>query len=305
MATYVSDTFTDTAATALASHTGETGATWAAVTGRAIAVVISDANRLRVNTAGQNNLFYASGTPAGAEVTVEVDFNIKTIVTGDFVGPAARMATGAETGYLAQYTATSTAWQLYRFSAGVFTQLGSNASMTLTPGQTYHVVLECLNATKTLYVDGVQILQSADNTVTASGKAGCRFVNTTAGTNTTSIHLDNFLAYDGVLAVPVNSVAPVASGTGTIGQTLSVTTGTWSNFPTSYAYQWKRDGSNIASATSSTYLLVSADGGTTVTCAVTATNQGGAGSAATSNGIAVAAAASGGGQTNRLLMGVG
>lgn len=41
------------------------------------------------------------------------------------------------------------------------------------------------------------------------------------------------------------------------------------------AYQWKRDGTNIAGATSATYTLVLADSGTKTTCAVTATNAGG------------------------------
>lgn len=74
-------------------------------------------------------------------------------------------------------------------------------------------------------------------------------------------------------SAPVNTVAPAATGTGTIGQTLSCTTGTWTGTATiTFAYQWKRDGISIASATSSTYTLVSADLGTSITCTVTATN---------------------------------
>ena len=69
---------------------------------------------------------------------------------------------------------------------------------------------------------------------------------------------------------PVNTVAPVISGTAVVGQTLSSTTGTWTGAPTpTYAYQWKRNGSNIASATSSTYTLVQADATFAITCAVT------------------------------------
>lgn len=71
---------------------------------------------------------------------------------------------------------------------------------------------------------------------------------------------------------PVNTVAPVASGTPDVGQTLSCTTGTWDNSPTSYSYQWRRDAVNIAGATSNTYTLVEADAETDVDCVVTATN---------------------------------
>lgn len=93
------------------------------------------------------------------------------------------------------------------------------------------------------------------------------------------------LLFGGVL--PVNTVAPVISGSGVVGQTLSCTTGTWTgSLPITYTYQWKRNGSNIVGATSSTYVLVSADANTNITCTVTATNAKGF-ATATSNTIAV------------------
>ena len=90
-------------------------------------------------------------------------------------------------------------------------------------------------------------------------------------------------------SAPVNTVAPVASGSLTVGSTLSCTTGTWSNSPTGYAYQWLRNGANISGATSSTYLTVTADGGTSVSCQVTASN--GLSASTTSNALSIAAAA--------------
>ncbi len=71
--------------------------------------------------------------------------------------------------------------------------------------------------------------------------------------------------------LPSNSVAPALSGTAQEGQTLTCSTGTWSGSPT-YTYQWKRNGSNITSATNSTYTLVTADVGQSIKCTVTATN---------------------------------
>lgn len=76
--------------------------------------------------------------------------------------------------------------------------------------------------------------------------------------------------------VPVNLTAPVASGGDPfVGNTLSVTDGTWTNAPTGFAYQWTRDGSPIGSATASTYLLVTADEGALIRCEVTASNSAG------------------------------
>ena len=77
---------------------------------------------------------------------------------------------------------------------------------------------------------------------------------------------------------PVNTVAPVISGTPFVGQTLSCSTGTWTGSPT-YSYQWRNNGSNIIGAINSTYFLVSGDNGDTIDCVVTATNGAGSSSA--------------------------
>lgn len=81
---------------------------------------------------------------------------------------------------------------------------------------------------------------------------------------------------------PVNTVAPAVTGTATVGQTLSCSTGTWTDGTPAFTYQWQRDVGgdlnfvNIASATSSTYVLVDADDGNKVRCRVTDTDEIGA-----------------------------
>jgi len=93
---------------------------------------------------------------------------------------------------------------------------------------------------------------------------------------------------------PVNAALPVISGTAAVAQTLSCSTGTWSNSPASFAYGWQRDGQAIAGANASSYVVVAADAGHQLTCTVTATNTGGS-AAATSAAVAVAASSGGGG----------
>lgn len=90
---------------------------------------------------------------------------------------------------------------------------------------------------------------------------------------------------------PANTAVPVITGTAKVGYTLSASTGTWNNFPTSYAYQWKRGGVNISGATSSTYTLAVADEGAVITVTVTATNATGSNSATSAGTSAVSAAA--------------
>jgi hypothetical protein len=92
----------------------------------------------------------------------------------------------------------------------------------------------------------------------------------------------------------VDLTPPAVSGTAQQGQTLSASTGSWLNSPTSYAYQWQDcDGSgancsNISGATQSTYTLAVADIGHTMRAVVTATNSAGSGSATSSATNAVA-----------------
>ena len=86
---------------------------------------------------------------------------------------------------------------------------------------------------------------------------------------------------------PVNTVAPAVTGTGTVGQNLTTTNGTWTGSPTSFQYQWYRGGSPIAGAVNAVYALVGADSGNSVSCRVTAVNAAGE-TSANSNAIAVA-----------------
>lgn len=77
--------------------------------------------------------------------------------------------------------------------------------------------------------------------------------------------------------VPANTVLPVISGTLNVGDTLSVTTGTWTGNPApAYTYQWRVNGSNVLGATANSYVLLIGDTGFNVDCRVTATNIEGA-----------------------------
>ena len=92
---------------------------------------------------------------------------------------------------------------------------------------------------------------------------------------------------------PVNTTAPVLTGTAEQGDTIKVGNGSWSN-STAFSYAWA-DCSNttcspIAGATSSSYTLSAADVGSTIICVVTATGPGGS-TSANSNKSAVVAAA--------------
>jgi hypothetical protein len=88
---------------------------------------------------------------------------------------------------------------------------------------------------------------------------------------------------------PSNTALPTITGTAQDGQTLTATPGDWNGTqPMTYAYQWNRcdtsgaSCSPISGATSTTYVVTSADVGSTLRVKVTATNSAGFGTA-TSN----------------------
>lgn len=85
---------------------------------------------------------------------------------------------------------------------------------------------------------------------------------------------------------PQQSSPGSITGTIQVGQTLTCDPGTWTGSPT-FAYQWLRNGAEIAGAKASTYALQEADEGTAVQCQVLATNAGGATAAIEGSGPGV------------------
>ena len=87
--------------------------------------------------------------------------------------------------------------------------------------------------------------------------------------------------FPALLRAPQNTAAPAISGGGQVGQQLSCSQGSWASdltgaqlyrAPRTFAYQWKKDGGDIAGATHSTYTPIA---GGDYTCRVTATNRAG------------------------------
>jgi large repetitive protein len=85
-------------------------------------------------------------------------------------------------------------------------------------------------------------------------------------------------------AIPVNTVLPAISGTASVGNNLSTTTGTWTDAdgdtPT-FSYQWKRGGTNVGT-NSNSYALTAADAHANITVVVTANDGNGGTPSATS-----------------------
>lgn len=68
--------------------------------------------------------------------------------------------------------------------------------------------------------------------------------------------------------------APTIGGSTKVGNTLSAKVKTWSPKATGKAWQWRRNGTDIAGATKSTYKLTAADLGRTITVVLTGSKSG-------------------------------
>lgn len=88
--------------------------------------------------------------------------------------------------------------------------------------------------------------------------------------------------------VPFPTVGkPVISGVAKAGSVLRVTTGGWDPTPTTFTYQWLRNGVPIKGATGATYTVRESDRGTSLRVTVTGSREGYIDRAVTSNGVTV------------------
>ena len=88
------------------------------------------------------------------------------------------------------------------------------------------------------------------------------------------------------LVAPVNTSAP-GVGAARVGRAVTCAPGSWSGAPTSFAYQWLRNGIAIGGANRPSYAPALGDTGARLACAVVAANAAGAGATATSAAVTV------------------
>lgn len=168
---FVNDTFTGADGTILQSRAGETGATWTKhpLGDANDATLVSNALKVPAS----NSMYYTSGTPATAEYDVEALIIVLSNNAGSGHGICGRMDTAASTFYMARVNMSNGNVELYKRITGTFTLLGQWAYVAAT-GVNPVVKLQLRDAAKKVFVDGVERISSADNTITGAGRAGFR-----------------------------------------------------------------------------------------------------------------------------------
>lgn len=106
--------------------------------------------------------------------------------------------------------------------------------------------------------------------------------------NTSNMVIDN-IKVELYALIPQKLAAPVMTGTGLVGTTLSLDNGAWAALPASltYTYQWYADGVLIPGETAASYVVQVGQLGKTITGKVTATNSEGSTQSNASNGVVV------------------
>ena len=187
MGNFVEDTFSgESSVVDLTEHTGETGASWAVVSGYASPRVDNAASNIESHATLMSGA-YASGVPASAEYDIQANLGA---ATNEYPGVIGRVSTSAVTFYHVRKSATD-AWDLYKFVSGSVTLLASWQG-------TYRdnaVKLELRDAAKKVYIDGTERISSSDNVITDTGRAGVRFYS--GGSNS---RIDNFVATDATIS---------------------------------------------------------------------------------------------------------
>ncbi len=204
MATFTSDDFTGAEFTSLSSHTPSGGGSWTLHPSYSNPLQISNANRAKNAAGSGSGAAYHSGTPATAEHDITGDFTYFSGGGTEDIGICGRMSTTANTMYMWRYVGNG--WQLFKFVAGSATLLGS-WSQSVSAGSTQAGKLEIRGAAKKGFVEGVERVSSSDNAITAAGRAGIRAF--AGATNTSSTHIDNFVAADPVGGSGITGTATI------------------------------------------------------------------------------------------------
>ena len=91
-----------------------------------------------------------------------------------------------------------------------------------------------------------------------------------------------------VVTAPItNNTPPLITGTPTVGQTLSLSSGSWNYGDLTYTYQWYANGAAIRGANQATYVIPASMSGKTITGRVTASRPGNDAVTATSSNSVV------------------
>lgn len=219
MGTFVQDSFTDSDTTNLSSHTGETGATWAKLTGYSGNLYINGNVLENEDGSDAEAVYYASGSPAGTDYDVEAKYTWVTSQLCDW-RICGRIDTSNGNYYSFYYRRGSNTYRLTKRVSGTTTTLASASGSSPSSG-TWLTLRLNLNGDALEGFEGASsVLSTTDSSITAAGKVGVAATST--GISGPRIKWDDFSATEAdgdVSLTPADAGHGHSAGNVTLGQT--------------------------------------------------------------------------------------
>ena len=231
-----------------------------------------------------------SGANSATYVASESDvgYFLKVVVTALNSGGTSTGNTSAATSSVLDIAPVNTSAPIINGTMQVNETLSASRGTWASSPTSYAYQWKRANSASGMYsnIDGEN---SSSYTVTADDLGKFFRVAVTA-TNNIGASIPMVSASRGPIidVIAVNLTLPTVSGTAKNAETLTATTGTWENRPTSYAYQWKRATTAtgtyaaISGETDRTYVLTDSDVDKYIKVSVTAINSGGSSAIVTS-----------------------
>jgi uncharacterized repeat protein (TIGR02543 family) len=166
----------------------------------------------------------------------------------------------------------------YVYAETLSAALSGSGTVTSSDGQ-----ISCPGGCSATYIPGAQVTLNA---APASGWVFAGWSGACSGTGPCQVTMTQAQTVKATFAAqrgapggpPVNTTAPTITGSGQVGATLTCSPGQWMGNPTTYGYEWERNGTAIPGPATNTYATTSADQSSTLQCLVTAANAQGSGS---------------------------
>jgi len=186
--TFVSDTFTVAANTMLEAHTPDTGGAWTRYIGGSGVILNGAADNARNVATGDWNVYGNATAAPNAEHVVGLTVTFTAASANNFVELYGRGSASLLNGYAVRFTSAGVVTML-RYSGGAPTTIASG-TVAVTLNSATSVIFSLKNASKQLWINGVQVLTSADNTVAATGIVALAMQSNGAN----QVIVDNFFA---------------------------------------------------------------------------------------------------------------
>ncbi|MCU1246072.1 MAG: hypothetical protein JWN02_1982, partial [Acidobacteria bacterium] len=186
--TFVSDTFTVGANTMLEAHSPNVGGAWTRYVGGSGITLNAAADNARNVATGDWNVYGNATSAPNAEHVVGATVTFAAASANNFLELYGRGSASLLNGYAIRF-ASSGAISMVRYVGGAATTVASG-TVTVALNSPITVVFSLKNASKQLWINGVQVLTSADNTVATTGIVALAMQSNGAN----QVIVDNFFA---------------------------------------------------------------------------------------------------------------